>query len=162
MPKGGFRVSAGRKPYKRQQIQLITSQSRPGALEVEARVLLEPPSELPEAEAVVWRKLAPHALEAQTLTPRTAEAFALLCESSVSLRTILAEIREQGWTYLDLVIDGAGQEHRQLKANPLVSKYSVMLQRVEAQMKNFAIAPFGKPVMMPVVIIASSTRPLDS
>src|SRR3954469_15927781 len=70
-------------------------------------------------EAVaVWHELAPHAFEARTLTPATAAAFCMLCR---------AVARERATELADA-------DHRGLMA------------RVATWMKDFGIAPLGKPM----------------
>ena len=70
---------------------------------------------------MVWRALAPHAVATRTLTPATALAFQLLC------RNILLE-RELGGR----VLDRGSASHRG------------MLQRVQAGLLAFNLAPCGK------------------
>lgn len=71
----------------------------------------------------VWHELAPHASEAQTLTPGTAGAFAMLCRAVVHERALSASPSEA---------DGAN--HRGL------------MHRVATWMKDFGLAPLGKPM----------------
>jgi hypothetical protein len=72
---------------------------------------------------IVWQEIAPHAFEARTLTPATAAAFVMLCRAIVHERKLSAS---------PLAIGGAN--HRGL------------MHRVSTWLKDFAIAPFGKPL----------------
>jgi TorA maturation chaperone TorD len=71
----------------------------------------------------VWRELAPHALEAQTLTPGTAGAFAMLCRAVVQERALAADPGQAGRA-----------DHRGL------------MHRVATWLKDFSLAPLGKPM----------------
>jgi hypothetical protein len=82
----------------------------------------------------VWHELAPHAFEARTLTPATTAAFTMLCRGVVKERALSAS-----WNC------GAA-DHRGL------------MQRVATWMKDFGLAPLGKPMYAAEAPIAN---PLD-
>jgi hypothetical protein len=82
----------------------------------------------------VWHELAPHAFEARTLTPATAAAFTMLCRWVVKERVLSAS-----W-------DCGGADHRGL------------MQRVLTGLKDFGLAPLGKPMYEAAQPIAN---PLD-
>jgi hypothetical protein len=86
------------------------------------------------------------ALEARTLVPATADRFHLLCRQVVIERSMAAQIEKDGWTYVAVTVDGAGQERETLKAHPLVAAQRNMMQRIEAGMAAFTLAPMGKPM----------------
>jgi hypothetical protein len=71
----------------------------------------------------VWHELAPHAFEARTLTPATTAAFLMLCRGVVKERELSASPFRAG-----------GPDHRG------------MMARVATWMKDFVVAPFGKPM----------------
>jgi hypothetical protein len=83
---------------------------------------VDPPDDLTSEERLTWLTLAPHALAARTLTPATAVAFRMLCRNVV-LEQILATGGERG-----------GANHRGI------------LQRVDAELARFCLAPFGKAI----------------
>lgn len=70
----------------------------------------------------VWRELSPFALAAGTLTIGTAAAFGMFCRAVV-LERVLGRGREAG-----------------------CSNHRGMMQRVEAGMLRFNLAPIGKPM----------------
>ena len=70
----------------------------------------------------VWHELAPHAFKARTLTPATTAAFVMLCRAIVKERALSASY------------DCGGPNHRGL------------MQRVATWLKDFELAPFGKPL----------------
>lgn len=131
---GGSRAGAGRKPKGTRILRLHGGRERPdrkrakGAPEeaqsapVVAPEPVKAPEDLAEAVKKVWDELAPMALEAGTLTTRTMSAFVMLC------RNVVLE-RQLAGTPL-----AGGKDHRG------------MLQWVASRFKDFAIAPFGKPV----------------
>jgi hypothetical protein len=78
---------------------------------------------VPNAAAlIVWGELAPEAFEAGTLTKRTAAAFAMLCRAVVVERS--TELPDA--------------DHRGL------------IQRIGTMMKDFGLAPLGKPIQSAV------------
>jgi len=85
---------------------------------------------------VVWHELAPQAFEARTLTPATAAAFTMLCRAVVQERSLSASPSQVN-----------GPNHRGL------------MHRVSTWLKDFAIAPFGKPLY--VAQPAAAANPLD-
>jgi len=89
------------------------------------------PEDLPDALKAVWAELAPAALEAGTLTPRTVSAFQMFC------RNVVLERR-----YAESDQAGTGN-HRGL------------LQWVAARYKDFALLPFGRPV------VSTAPKPVD-
>jgi hypothetical protein len=106
--------------------------------------LIAPLVGLTDAQIEVWNDLAPHACAQRTLTAQTARAFADLCEAIVLKRRLMASIEANGLTYLKVTIDGAGQEHTEQKANPLLAQHRGMMQRVEAALLRFRLSPIGK------------------
>ena len=58
-----------------------------------------------------------------------------------------AKLLAEGWTYIAVTVDGSGQERETLKAHPLCGPHRGMMQRVEAGMSAFRLAPMGKPLV---------------
>lgn len=132
---GGARPGAGRKPKDRalaklqgsRQRSVVRFPDRVGAVPVAPAAPPIPvdvvcPEDLPDAAKVVWARLAPHAVAACTLTVGTADAFALLCRQVVLERS-LSESRDAG-----------------------LASHRGMMQRVEAGLVRFSLAPMGKPL----------------
>jgi len=92
----------------------------PQIAEVEARLAA---LEVQAQALAVWHELAPHAFAARTLTTATAAAFVMLCRAIVQERALSASLVHVG-----------GPNHRGL------------MHRVSTWLKDFAIAPFGKPL----------------
>lgn len=105
-----------------------------------------PPDGLEPDVLAVWERLAPLALEARTLVVATVDRFVLLCRQIVMEHDMAAKIKADGWTYVSVTVDGAGQERETLKAHPLCASQRNMMQRIEAGMVAFALAPIGKPM----------------
>ena len=125
---GGARPGAGRKP-KPAHLRAIDGGAghRPAVTpSVSAGVApieeFDPPDHLSPEVLAIWKRLAPHAYKAQTLTPRMAEQFEILCENLVTMR-LLART------------EAGGSNHRG------------MIQRVDAELLRFDLAPIGKPVL---------------
>ncbi len=87
----------------------------------EAITEFDAPNDLTTDERNVWVELAPHAFKARTLTPATAFAFKLLCRNVVLERQ-----------YAQSVTDKGTANHRGL------------IQRVDAELLRFNLAPNGK------------------
>ncbi len=84
------------------------------------------PNELTHEERLVWLELAPHAKLARTLTESTSLGFRMLCKNiALSNR------------YYASVLDCGGANHRGL------------IQRIDAELLRFSLAPCGKPVAHP-------------
>lgn len=141
---GGARVGAGRKRKKvvdRVAAGTATrAERREAATEAEdqasqPKVEVRPPGRMPREQLAVWKRLAPFAIAAKTLTPSTTAAFRDLCEAVVVKAKMLAQIEKDGWTFMTM--------HGQ-KAHPLVTPHRGMMQRVEAGFARFKLAPIGK------------------
>jgi len=146
MPRGGARVGSGRKP--RTPLHVVASRKvSPQVLAPDVSSLQQPPESLPTGQQDIWCLYAPHAIDAGTLTTRTAGAFALLCKLIVMEQSVLDQIEHDGWTFVKVMVDGAGQEHQELKSHPLCAHHRGLVQRLETQMKNFGVMPFGKPIV---------------
>lgn len=99
----------------------------------------------PDAQAV-WVRLAPLARQERTLTPATAQAFAMLCQAVVLESNLAKEIEDGGFLFWKVSVDGAGVEHREPKANPLITQRRGEHQRVEAGLTAFRLRPTGRPI----------------
>lgn len=144
---GGQRSGAGRKAATARILALRGGQDRGVVRPVEASPV---PVRLPEGLsleiAAVWDNLAPHAIKAATLVAGTVPAFVRLCQAVVKHGQLDAQIAHDGLTYLKVTIDGAGQEHTEIKAHPLISRAESMDNKIRGWFKDFGINPFGKPL----------------
>lgn len=138
MPRGGARPGSGPKGKSR-PFEVLDG----GALE--AGAVSMPDGMSPEQQAC-WKLYAPLATERRTLTPSTVPAFQLLCELKVEMQAVKETLDRDGRTYIKCVVDGAGNEHQELKAHPLKPDYSKLAKQVETLMGRFLLAPFGKPL----------------
>lgn len=147
MPRGGRRQGSGRKSRQPLDSEVVAV-FQPTIIEggKPEMTSVRPPEDLPSNQHDFWRRYAPMAMRARTLAPQTEAAFRLLCEVESELRATKAQIDKDGRTYIKVTVDGAGQEHEELRAHPLTSAYRQLAQRVEMLMARFSLAPFGKPV----------------
>jgi phage terminase small subunit len=155
MGRGGARLGAGRKPSKLRQYSQPIRQFEPvvhaGGLAPEIKpatpqgeVTAEPPEDLPADQRDFWLRYAGLAIEKKTLTPHTVAGFRLLCEQDAEKRVLKETIDRDGRTFIKVTVDGAGQEHQELKAHPLTSALGRTTKHLEALMARFGLAPFGK------------------
>jgi hypothetical protein len=146
---GGARPGTGPKPKAAHTAHVHGSRRQRGAkpVEVPPITLIPAPSDLTEAQLAVWNELAPQACAERTLVASTIRAFRDLCEAIVLKQSMAAAIEANGLTYLKVTIDGAGQEHTEQKANPLLSQHRGMMQRVETGMLRFRLSPMGKEII---------------
>ena len=111
------------------------------------------PKGLPAGQAAVWDALAPQAIAQRTLTEATAFAFVELCEAIVMKRDMARILEADGVTTVALKTrmeqDGSGDQIGEVKAHPLIAKWTALLVRVEAGLTRFRLAPMGKE--MPAV-----------
>lgn len=148
---GGSRFGSGRKPRAARRAR--TARQAVTAANVVAidggraqDVTPTPPADLPEEQRDFWKTYAGLAITAGTLTKQTEPAFRLLCEQEAERRAIRKTLDEQGRTFIQVTVDGAGQEQQTLKAHPLMAPYRQLTKSVEALLARFCLAPFGKPV----------------
>ena len=145
--RGGHMPGAGRKPLSAQVMLLRGGRNRtaPRRADLAVSKPVEMPS-LPAEVAAVWAEFAPHAIQAGTLTDQTVSAFVRLCELVVWHHSLEAVILADGLTSVKVTVDGAGQEHRELKAHPLLVGVHSAEQVIRSGMKDFMLHPFGRPV----------------
>jgi hypothetical protein len=156
---GGARPGAGRKP-KSQGLAVLHGAKRTRSARRRGRVdlappaepvaTIEPPADLTPAELVVWHALAPHALAAKTLVPRTAYRFRLLCQAEALRAQLRAQIDADGLigARVSTAMDesGGGEQVFEQKAHPLIAKLQVQERFVAAGMVAFMLAPMGKEI----------------
>jgi hypothetical protein len=134
---GGLRVGAGRKPKGRAEAWLGGDAGKRGRGKAKPKAapvtLIAAPRDLPEDQRAVWNELAPHACARRTLTDQTVAAFRDLCEAIVWKRRLFTGIESL------TVATPTG-----IKAHPLIAQHRGMMQRVEAGMLRFCLAPMGK------------------
>lgn len=135
---GGKRTGAGKKPA-RQFAPVVHDGGRP-----DTGVSAIPPEDVPADQRDFWHRYAGLAIEKGTLTAHTVAAFRLLCEMDAEKRATKATIDKDGRTFVKVTVDGAGQEHQELKAHPLTGAYGRLAKATEALMARFGLAPFGK------------------
>lgn len=150
---GGTRVGAGRKPKSQEEKWLGGDAGKRGDGKRKPQApppvtLIAAPADLPEAQAVVWNTLAPHACAQRTLTAQTAAAFALLCKQIVLEQLMFQEITTDGLTGTKVTLQmdekGGGLQSVEKKAHTLLAQHRQMMQRVEAGMLRFRLSPIGK------------------
>lgn len=138
MPRGGFRVGAGRKPGPRSAVVL----GMDGVRRIEAVVsphvpttddfgLLVAPRDLPRDQVKYWTRYAPLALAQRTLIPAHVPGFRELCEQAAFK-------------------DGLAKQIRKLKpesddASDILRHYEKLVQRLDATLARFRLTGFGKP-----------------
>ena len=149
---GGVRSGAGRKPHSAKILNLHGGRSAKGvkrAQEAAEAVPVVVPETLEAEIAAVWADLAPHATTAGTLIPSMVPAFLRLCRAVVKHARWEAQIATDGDTYMKVTIDGAGTEHTEVKAHPLIGKSQTLDNQIRGWFKDFGINPFGKPLTAP-------------
>ncbi|MGE0460913.1 MAG: P27 family phage terminase small subunit [Vicinamibacterales bacterium] len=100
-----------------------------------------PPGELTLDELAVWNDVAPLAEREGTLTDATRLALRDLCEAIVLKRKLLRVISDEGLTVFSLQGNKA--------AHPLLTQFRGLMQRVEAGLMRFKLAPMGKEILKP-------------
>ncbi len=154
---GGHRSGAGRKASDASLVGLRGGQDR--RVVRPSVVASTEPVDCPEGAsaevAAVWSELAPHAAKAGTLFPGTASAFLRLCKAVVKHDRWEARIEAEGETQIKVSVDGAGVEHQELKAHPLIARAQSLDAHIFGRFKDFAINPFGKP------LAAAQEKPAD-
>lgn len=98
----------------------------------------QPPGNLTLDELAEWNDLAPRAAKQGTLTDDTQWSLVDLCQARVLKGKLLRDVDKFG-----NLLPGAGGA---VVANPLLARYTTLLQRVDAGMMRFKIAPMGKEI----------------
>lgn len=147
----GGNATAGRKPKQAFVHQLQGTKSRRAVVSAARRGVAgaEMPVGLHGAAVAVWAELAPLAVQARTLTPETARALGDLCVAIVTRDAMAARIAEDGLTFQKVSVDGAGVEHVEIKAHPLIAHHRGQMQRIEAGLVRFRLCPIGKELTGP-------------
>ena len=145
---GGQRSGAGRPPNTLRVLKLHGGRdravARPEAVPV---VPITAPDGLDASLQAIWDAHAPHAIKAGTLVPGTVSAFLRLCKAVRRHDRMEAVIDSDGMTYLEVTIDGAGQEHNKVLAHPLIGKAQTLDASIRSWFKDFGLNPFGKPLV---------------
>lgn len=134
MPRGGRRVGAGRKPNKPMSVVRIQDwvfvPDVPAPSDAVASDLAQPPEGMREAEAEVWRALAPSAIAQQTLIAATTRGFRELCEQAVLKQQFADEIARIGAAHRD--------------ADGLLRHYTKLAQRLDQSLARYRLTAQGK------------------
>lgn len=125
MGSGGRRVGSGQKGKRRGGVVVRHPSSTPATASTSSSGgdTFDPPAYLRGQARAVWHELAPLAFEARTLTRTTEAAFVILCRN-VALERKMARRKY-----------GAGN-----------ANHRGIIQRVDAELAHFCLAPFGKPL----------------
>ncbi len=136
---GGSRPGSGRKPKGALEHGLD------GTVSQVARVFTHPssaPAEIEEFDAPddltmderhVWMELAPFAFQNRTLTKATSLAFRILCRNVVLERAFAQSVNDKG-----------------------TANHRGMIQRVDAELRNFNLLPCGKPIYEAAPVAAAN------
>lgn len=108
---------------------------------LEGVLIPEPPGSLTLDELAEWNDLAPRAAKVGTLTDETKLALRDLCQARVLKDRLLRKVSDHG----EVVLGSNGN----LAAHPLLTRFTTLLQRVEAGMMRFKLAPIGKEIEAP-------------
>jgi hypothetical protein len=98
-------------------------------------------------EAEYWTRWAPLAQAGGLLHAGTVPGFVLLCQWAARADTFWLVILERGLELERVTIDGAGQEHREYRANGLISQWRSLTARVEQGMARYGLTGDGKVPM---------------
>lgn len=156
MPRGGKRLGAGRKPHTRRErwldgnagkrsIALVTPDKLPPATVSTADAEpIEAPAVLTPAEVAYWDLWAPSAKARGLLTEETRHGLVLLCQTARRAAEMWGDISSRGMVFEKVTVDGAGQEHHEYKAHPLLSHWRALMARMEQLQARYGLAADGK------------------
>lgn len=74
----------------------------------------------------------------------TVPGFVLLCQWAYRSDELWACIQSRGYEQEKVTIDGAGSEHREYKANSLLSQWRGLTARMEQGMARYGLTADGK------------------
>jgi hypothetical protein len=145
MPRGGYRVGAGRKRTTKPPA-VVLGIDRSGRQEIPAAVpssvaavapaesvidLVAAPADLTERQQAFWRLYAGYAIEQGTLVPATVAGFRELCEQFALKQAIVEQIEKV-------------KPHTK-RAEVHLRTYVKLAQRLDATLARFKLTSFGKP-----------------
>lgn len=120
----------------------VTPQSPTTAMVVASTEMIpQPPGSLTLDELAEWNDLAPRAAKVGTLDDSTKFALRDLCQARVLKDRLLRQVSDLG----NLLPGASGT----VVANPLLARFTTLLQRVEAGMMRFKLSPIGKELDKP-------------
>ena len=154
MGRGGRRLGSGRKPHTRRErwlggnagkrnLALVSVSPEPLPVTV---TRADVPAVLTAEEVPYWDLWSPLALRRGLLNEGTVPGFVMLCQWAHKADRFWACIEERGLEQEKVTIDGAGQEHREYKANSLLARWSDAMKRVEQLQARFGLTADGKAV----------------
>jgi phage terminase small subunit len=154
---GGPRVGSGPRPMSARERRLggnagrrrLSAVAAPRPVEAVAAPRVAMPAGLPDAAAAVWTRLAPHAREAQTLTPYTADALADLCAAVAARDQIRAQIARDGWVTTTTRRLPDGEVRTEQRKHALATDLVAWERIVMAGLARFRLAPVGKELLPP-------------
>lgn len=149
---GGKRVGSGPKPKTRKERWLGGNAGKrplalvPGSTGNTDAVEPTPdaPNVLKAAEAKYWALWAPLAVRRGMLYPENAPGFTLLCQRAARADEMWECIQSRGYEQEKVTIDGAGQEHREYKANSLLTQWRGLTAAVEQGLARYGLTADGK------------------
>jgi len=105
-----------------------------------------------------WRRLAPVFVGFGILTPGDGMAFESLCTAYATFRRINQALKKCKYQMLaeKHTIDGAGNEHIEVKANPLVVQQRLAMQTLRFMCQEFGATPSSRGKIQVV-----GERPVD-
>jgi len=105
------------------------------------------PDDLDKDAQEVWTVLGPKLFRLGLLTEADGDAFAILCQIRGRLKQLHAMARgEEGPILMQLrvTVDGAGQEHSELKASPIIKEARLHYQLFRQYAAEFGLSPRGR------------------
>jgi hypothetical protein len=120
---------------------LVTPERAPAVVTPEDVVAT---TELLADEQAYWDRWAPLAVSRGLLHDGTRPGFVLLCQWAARADAFWACIQSRGFEQEKVTIDGSGAEHREYKANSLISQWRGLTARVEQGMARFGLTGDGK------------------
>lgn len=151
MPRGGKRLGSGRKPHTRRERWLGGNAGKrpltlvaPSVSVVSEPLDVDTPGILTAEELAYWTLWAPVASARGMLHAGTVPGFVLLCQTARRAQVIWECIESRGLEQEKVTIDGAGQEHREYKANSLLAHWRGLMARIEQLQARYGLAADGK------------------
>ncbi len=147
---GGKRPGSGPKPKTRKERWLGGNAGKrpltlvPGAAGESDVTVPDAPDVLRAAEAKYWQAWAPLALRRGMLYPENVPGFTLLCQRAARADEIWECIQSRGYEQEKITIDGSGQEHREYKANSLLTQWRGLTAEVEGDFARYGLTGDGK------------------
>lgn len=102
------------------------------------------PPDLDDDAKKYWKKFAPMLNRIGILTEADGEVFGIMCQIRSRIQKIHRVLETEPYTQEKHTVDGAGQEHTELKKNPFIMMEQEYYKLFRAYASEFGLTPSSR------------------